>query len=396
MILETILKYRVMKAINTLSVLFFLFIAVACSSESDTIMNDLDKDVQGVSEMYASVDFSFLTTQTGVATKASELTSGEDNEGTDTEQSISNCYIAVFEYANNSAGKFLGSRSYDNTNIKAESSVYKMNGGIIFKIPENINDRKDLLFVAIANVNAGTIPTSGEMTYDGLMDLQLTENPTALVKVGEKILLKGQNGDYTLDGKRFIQLSKNVLDFDNSTKSDATVSYANLEIPVKQRTAAIMLKSFEVNKSASNSNKETVEATITNVSLENVKMYGKVNGENTNKDVTLYSEVQADLSQINDYRFYAYENTSTEYKTKMHIDYEYKTSDSKTVNRTFSFTIKSPEAGTQVDAVWANHLYEISVTITNEIAKVDVQCYTKDWEKGGSYEVTLKPSTSSN
>lgn len=386
MILETILKYRVMKAINTLSVLFFLFIAVACSSESDTIMNDLDKDVQGVSEMYASVDFSFLTTQTGVATKASELTSGDSIGGTKTEQSISNCYIAVFEYANDAAGKFLGSRSYGKT----------MNEGIIFKIPENINDRKDLLFVAIANVKEGTIPTSGEMTYERLMNLELTENPTDLVKVGERILLKGQNGDYTLDGKRFIQISKNVLDFDNSTKSDATVSYANLEIPVKQRTAAIMLKSFEVNKIANGSNKETVEATITSISLENVKMYGKVKGENTNNDVTLYSDVEANSSQINDYRFYAYENTSKGTKTMMHITYEYNTSDGKTVNRTFSFTIKSPEAGTQVDAVWANHLYEISVTITNEIAKVDVQCYTKDWEKGGSYEVTLKPSTSSN
>lgn len=375
-----------MKAINTLSVLFFLFIAVACSSESDTIMNDLDKDVQGVSEMYASVDFSFLTTQTGVATKASELTSGDSIGGTKTEQSISNCYIAVFEYANDAAGKFLGSRSYGKT----------MNEGIIFKIPENINDRKDLLFVAIANVKEGTIPTSGEMTYERLMNLELTENPTDLVKVGERILLKGQNGDYTLDGKRFIQISKNVLDFDNSTKSDATVSYANLEIPVKQRTAAIMLKSFEVNKKASNSKEDKVDAKITNVSLKNVKMKGKVNGENINKDVTLYSDVEANLGQINDYRFYAYENTSEEAKTEMHIAYEYKTSDGKTVNRTFSFTIKSPEAGDRVDAVWANHLYEISVTITNEIAKVDVQCYTKDWEKGGSYEVTLKPSTSSN
>lgn len=384
-----------MKAINTLSVLFFLFIAVACSSESDTIMNDLDKDVQGVSEMYASVDFSFLTTQTGVATKAS----GDVKEATETERSISNCYIAVFEYANGVAGKFLGSRSYGSSDIEAESSIYKMNGGIIFKIPENINDREDLLFVAIANVNAGTIPATGEMTYDRLMNLQLTENPTALVKVGEKKLSKGQNGDYASDGKHYIQISKNVLDFDNPTKSGATVSYANLEIPVKQRTAAIMLKSFEVKRKTSGSVGEKVEATITSVSLENVKMLGKVNGENTNNSLNLYSEDTKDFNQSNgfdSYRFYTYENTSEEKKTMMHVAYEYKTLDGKTVNRTFSFTIKSPGAIAQVDEVRANHLYEISVTITNEIAKVDVQCYTKDWENGGSYEAVLQPSTNNN
>lgn len=35
-----------MKIINTLSVLFFLLFAVACTSESDTIMNDIDKEVE--------------------------------------------------------------------------------------------------------------------------------------------------------------------------------------------------------------------------------------------------------------------------------------------------------------------------------------------------------------
>ena len=42
-----------MKIINTLSVLFFLLFAVACTSESDTIMNDIDKEVETTTEKVA-------------------------------------------------------------------------------------------------------------------------------------------------------------------------------------------------------------------------------------------------------------------------------------------------------------------------------------------------------
>ena len=419
------IKYRVMKAINTLSVLIFFLVAVACSSESDTIMNDIDKEVATTSEVYASVDFSFITTRTGATTKASSsVEAGDAETATDTESSISNCYIAVFEYSGNAAGKYLGSRSYDYKEIMVGTSGYEMKGGLIFKIPEEVSERKDLLFVAIANVNPGTIPTSGEMTYSRLMGLTLTENPTVLVKVGEIKLEKNDAGDYLLDGKKCIQISKNILDLGkDATKAESSVSYANVVIPVKQRTAAIMLKSFTLKKDASGKEDSTpMDVTITNVTLSNTKMLGKVSGELTSysgEDYELFASEFANLNSINEfdnwggyeeynkvlknssndinkYRFYTYENRDDETKIKMNITYEYSTSDGKIVSKEFSFTIKSPSDYGFVEEVWANHLYEISVEITNEVASVGVECYTQNWKDGGSYNAELRPSSTSN
>ena len=70
MILETIYKCRVMKIINTLSVLFFLLVAVACSSEGDTIMNDIDKEVEASSEAVAFFDIALAND--GIDTRSSE------------------------------------------------------------------------------------------------------------------------------------------------------------------------------------------------------------------------------------------------------------------------------------------------------------------------------------
>lgn len=420
------IKYRVMKAINTLSVLIFFLVAVACSSESDTIMNDIDKEVATTSEVYASVDFSFITTRTGATTKASSSAVADEAEtATDTESSISNCYIAVFEYSGSAAGKYLGSRFYESGQIQSlTSSSYEMNGGLIFKIPENVSERKDLLFVAIANVNNGTIPTSEEITYSRLMGLTLTENPTVLVKVGEIKLEKNDDGDYLLDSKKCIQISKNISDLGkDETKAESSVSYANVVIPVKQRTAAIMLKSFTLKKDASGEEGSTpMDVTITNVMLSNTKMLGKVSGElsaYSGFDYELFASDPANLNSINGfdnwggyeaynnalketsedinkYRFYTYENTSEQEKVSMNIAYDYTTSDGKKISKTFSFTIKSPSDHGFVEEVWANHLYEISVEITNEVASVGVECYTQDWKDGGSYNAELRPSSTSN
>ena len=80
----------------------------------------------------------------------------------------------------------------------------------------------------------------------------------------------------------------------------------------------------------------------------------------------------------------------------MNITYEYSTSDGKIVSKEFSFTIKSPSDYGFVEEVWANHLYEISVEITNEVASVGVECYTQNWKDGGSYNAELRPSSTSN
>ena len=60
-----------MKIINTLSVLFFLLFAVACTSESDTIMNDIDKEVETTTEKVAVFDISFMSNV--IDTKASAV-----------------------------------------------------------------------------------------------------------------------------------------------------------------------------------------------------------------------------------------------------------------------------------------------------------------------------------
>ena len=88
------------------------------------------------------------------------------------------------------------------------------------------------------------------------------------------------------------------------------------------------------------------------------------------------------------YRFYTYQNTAD----ATMITIPYVNGDGK--DQTISFSVKTPDTSGNgySETVKAGYLYRINVEITNNVANVAVQCYTQDWEEGGSYDIVLKPS----
>lgn len=378
MILETIYKCRVMKIINTLSVLFFLLVAVACSSEGDTIMNDIDKEVEASSEAVAFFDIALAND--GIQTRSSEKL--EDQDPNANEYSLNNCFIAVF---NNDTKAFITSYLYQKDEL---GSCNTENGNFQYSLSKRIsvkvnNTTPKLLFVAIAQTN----DASGEYevystrknllsctNYNDLQDIIIRENPAVMVKCGEVVL----------DNYRAVE----------SLKHQNHESCNQVTIPLFQRSAAIQLESFKV----LDANNKNLDATITSLQLKNMKMFAKVKGEVNRLSSELasiydgvyfedysgqvYSTDQFPEGWMNRACFYTYENTNSDRPTTFIINYSVGTETGH-----FEVAIESPN-GTK--EILAGNFYKLDVTIKNAVATATIKCSTNDWEEGGVIEVPVQ------
>ena len=339
-----------MKLKNIISIVSFLFIVVACSMEEDTMMNDINKEVQESSKAVATFNISFSTpAQAGVQTRSSSISSGESVLGTENEYSVRNCYVAVFDAV---AGNLLascwnGKDEMGTGSISDKLVTYSLNKTITIKVPEKETDRPKLRFVAVAQIN----PNEGQYaemssledlqnctTYDDLMNCPLQEQPTVLVKVGEVIM-----SDY------------------NATTSVVNNISSKVEIPVYQRSAAVELTSFEVE----NGN----DVSVVGLQLINVALTAKVKGAITDDIENPYPMYGRDT------RFYAYENPATN-STKTKLVIIYKTGG---VEYERTYTIKTPANNNlgYVESVEAGKLYKLHVKITH--VSEDVIFEIVDW-----------------
>lgn len=356
MILETIYKYRVMKALNILSVLFFLLVATACSSESDTIMNDIDKEVETASEVYASFGVSLAASD--IQTRAGEETEAANKN----ESTVKNCYIAVFE----ERGKLLGSKLYNGSDIEVSKNGYTLNKNIVFKVPAN-DERKDLTIVAVANISK-SITGIQNLSYNDLMNFTLTEDPGMLVKVGK---LDIASGDYD----SYMTISSSMY----------PEEVTPITIEVAQRSAAIELNELTIESSIG----EVSNITVTAIQLKYKNFSTKVDGYVENySDISAQNEkVTTEKGELKNYRLYTYSNKSTSTKTALYFEYSYKLN-GKTETGKCTFTIKTPDNGQDVEQVEANHLYKLNVKITNGVATATIKCSTNDWNEGGTIVIT--------
>lgn len=403
-----------MKIKNILALLCFLCIGVSCSMEDD-ILSGVDTkvpDLSGTSEVYASVDLSLLAGKDGFATKGSSITGPTEGtlaDMTSSESSIYNCYIAIYE--NGETPRFVAShfyQGYDDDNVKATETngTYTLGKHIIFKISKEISERKDLKVVAVAQVSADAVYFSSlsSISYNDLINKLLAGQPNTLVKVGEKVLEKGADGNYN----SYVSISEKALDLDKAPV------YFPVEIPVYQRAAAVMLNSFVIKDK---NDVPYTDVEITDVQLLKGKMYGKVKGEVQSDEIESgvypsfhdvqsikqipisheggylkwdeggferFNEVMQGTAAIgtkDQYRLYSYENTDAVNKTSMRISYSYNNGETGSCE----FTIKSRTSESSqnefVEQVLAGYLYKLDVTIKNATVDVTVKCYTKNWIK---------------
>lgn len=376
-----------MKLKNILSIFCFLFVAVACSSEDD-MMNDVDLEVKSASEVYASLNVSLGTGN--IPTKAVE------NEGTENptvnESAVRNCYLAVFD-ANTK--KLLASRLYNEPKSSGDNVTYVLNDNIVFKVSSLEAEYPDLLLVAIAHMNSneGAYADYSSIsqvqvcsTYEELMAVSLKEDPTVLVKVGELTIEKGKFGDY-------VNVSKEMISQGGGKN--------RIQIDVKQRSAGIELENLNVISAAG----KVDNIKVTSLQLMNMVSSSKVGSQIENPD-TEYSEIrtteditsedQIQLPNLLGSRFYTYENpVSNANKTKLRIEYSYTLNGKKETGSSI-FTIKTPAdnaVGYYTEEVKANHIYKLTVNITNGVVNVTMKLATKDWkyESGtNGFEFTYK------
>lgn len=404
-----------MKIKNILALLCFLCIGVSCSMEDD-IMNDVGTkgtDSIFISEVYASMDLSLLAGDLGVSIKTTieGPTDGTLDDMTGNEQSVVNCYIALYEYDKTSknVGKFLTSYYYDysrNTDDvvrdwgREDGCVYNLGGHVIFKIPRDPSERTDFKIVAIAQTTetGSSLASVGEISYANLKNTILEEPSTILVKVGETEILKGDDGTYPARNQDvYVSISENIKDLDQPAHSP-------VEITTRQRTGAVMLESFKIQKADGTA---YGDVTIVGMSLLHSKNKGKVEGEVSLEDAygeQLVSQVNlhpdgsswtsadwadfnaaikgADSSKKDIYRLYSYENTSAanDNITTLKIDYKYNNG-KETGSCNFPIKSRKDEHSASFNQVWAGYLYKLDVTITNATVSVTTKCYTRNWIK---------------
>lgn len=375
-----------MKLKNILPIFCFLFVAAACSMEED-IMNDIDKEVQSASEVYAALGVS-LTTD-GIQTRSAVYPDNDKEEpnSTNGEGTVTNCYIAVFDKLTN---KLLASRLYTGEEVvlQGNSNLYALGKSLVFKVSVKQEDRHDLRLVAVAHMNEYKEGTPEDykavssisqgiqncLTYNDLMDFTLREDPTVLVKVGELIVNAANYDEY-------MNITSSMID----KEGNALTGKKAIRIEVKQRSAAVKLDEFNIVSDLGN----VTEVTVTSLQLLNmvgsakVGTYaGNIHPENSetrtinqgNNDDVIHSD------NLLKERFYTYEypaNVQGE-RTKLRISYSYKL-DGKEETGFSDITIKSPGENGAVAEVRANHIYRLFVTIKNAAVDVSVKCATRDW-----------------
>lgn len=375
-----------MKLKNILSIFCFLFVAVACSSEDD-MMNDVDLEVKSASEVYASLNVSLGTGN--IPTKAVQNAGTE--KPTDNESSVNNCYLAVFDA---DTKELLASRLYEGLESSDDNVTYVLNDNIVFKVSSLEAEYPNLLLVAIAHMNSNEgfhAPYSSISavqactTYEELMAVSLKEDPTVLVKVGELTINKEEFGDY-------VNVSKEMISQGGGKK--------RIQIDVKQRSAGIELEELNVISAAGT----VADIKVTSLQLINMVSSSKVGGQVERPD-TEESEIRITGEKNNDNqvrydnllgsRFYTYENpVSNTNKTKLRIEYSY-TLNGKEETGSSIFTIKTPadNAVGYTEEVKANHIYKLTVNITNGVVDITVKLATKDWKYDSStndFEFTYK------
>ncbi len=346
-----------MKLKNILSVLGLLVMMVSCSMEDETVLNDIDKEIQDNVEAYAYFDLNLVGE--GSMTKSSSIGEGENPNST--ESVVHNCYLAIFD---TNSKQLLNSFYYVDGTIEpvsGEDYTYSLGSHFQIKVSKDESKRPDLTFVAIANINhseesinAGVSSLAALKackTYGDLMAETILENPTVLVKKGEKTISKS---DYLT----------------SSSTSNHNDYCTSVTIPVYQRSAAVELSEFTVKAKKSDGTFEELKATDVTFNLYNVNLYTKVDAGAT--DVDNIEEKPYSDDKAMGSRFYTYENTTTT-KTYMKVSY--------TLNgieeTTRALYIQTPVNGTDVEKVLANHLYKLNVTVINGVAKAE--CTVNDW-----------------
>lgn len=338
-----------MKLINTISILFFLFIAVACSSETDPIMNDLDNKNEAITSTETVAAFNISLTGQNIQTRGEEV---EKEEGRNNEDKVSNCFIAAVSNEGSEKGKVLC--SFTSEDLRNDPDI-KM----LVKVSDSY--KPALKFIAVVNCKIEFDELLKCKTLSEIEAVTLVEDPNDVHSEHNKELAKV--GTYEVQAA------------DYEVTEEGVTKIKNIEIPVFQRAAAIELTSLKVDGEF---------VCVKSLTLSNIKGSTLVKGEKTT-DITYLSTTinninKSSIAPLSTDCLYAYENTG-EQKTTMKIVYSKYEDNGKgggtpgSVEYERSYTIKT---GAKEEVI-AGKLYKLDVTISSASGD-KVKFTVADWK----------------
>lgn len=411
-----------MKLKNIALSIGFLVAMFSCSMEDDIIQNDNGKNPVDGEDTFAALQFN-VSSETVLATKSSVTgpTEGTDEDVKNNEMAVNDCFVFVAD-----GDAIIGSRHYTSTDMTAENGKYTLNKHILVKVPRDNQPTLKVYVVGMKDDNDSYFETNIFPNATSLSALKRSTVGKNAADTGNSLSDFIKVGEGEIHPYDAINYPNGYQSSDKTTQfecSNGAVKCGNADITLALRTAAIEVVSFKINKSDGNQKTPIYNFTAETNSVDVLRVMQDVimgitdaqgavttgsqivntvldkNGtelvENAKQKSTtsfLINKNKGNATHPLDFRFYTYENTTS--ATMVTIPYI--NADGKASK--ISFSIKTPDAsGTGYsEIVKAGYLYRISVEITNNVANVAVQCYTQDWQEGGSYDVVLKPQSSNN
>lgn len=337
---------------NILSILSFLFIAVACSMEDDILPADSDAQTNETPEVLVSVDLAF----NGITSKsASEAPVEGDKETT-----VSTAVIAL-------------------VNANNQIMVIRNAGGQI----GSVNNVKDIKFLTKVAENVKAIAIVNTKKADDYLACKTMADLNSIIEeeVDQEFLVKvGEKNDI-------------FKGYEEGSSSTTKLETLNIEIPVTQLSARVDLMGIKYSKDSESSyinSVKFVSAQLININNNsqvydaNFGMVGK-EAQNTKTEGGTKSITEGILSQ-DTWLGNAYGESIT--TSPLFTDYSYTNTSSDPVKMRITYSVneetpKSVDIVINKGIVKAGTLYRLYVglKIKNDKVETEVTCYTKDWIK---------------
>lgn len=250
-----------------LTVVSFLLVAVSCSVENDTYMNDVNKEMAAASEEYAYVAFNM-----GMQTKSS----ASEQENIDDTETISNVTFFLFQN-----GKVVG------TATAGQGNDYQN-----VRILTKANGAKTVFAIVNLSADTQTRLLSYTTEYDVRNAALDANDMNALVKVGE----------------REVEVINGVASTPSNYKGEYPTETAS--ITVAQRTARIEISKLSVFY-ADGCTKYPV--TLTGISLKNQNLAGQVEGVATAANYNSENTLSIDETKENANKSIEFESVTDKY-----------------------------------------------------------------------------------
>lgn len=360
--------HRVMKIKNIFFAVMLVLAGFSCSMEDDTIMNDVEKGIEEVTDAYTVLDFNVAFNEMATKSTSTTVEPGDDIPATGDEnkeeKKVSDVSVFLLE-----SGSIIGILQSDQPN-----QVSSDNKGII--------TLKDLKFVTKykeGRTLEAHVVINGN---DFLTNINIGDSKNVLDKT-----ISGHLSDVELIkyGHQSIVLGKDVIKH-NPSPAVAEADPTTIRVKVSQVAARLDFSQFKVTLNGGFANAPAVtllEAKFMNIQ-ENSTIFGTASDNEATGEVRAKIPTGENNTWSNIATTYSYANNVTALYVKFQVG-------DRTFEKTYPINPANIEKTVEHDGVRGGYLYDIKVhwTITPKWGDSTIEFYTRDWVYNAIPEIEL-------